>query len=133
VDCGRFFAPYDHFPSLTAMAVLDNTSYRLLPLPADTGASAPDISNVFLNTNGAFFNAGPNANGTVTVTMPNINGNPTQFTFADIGTFRGFILLHELGHQMGVYGADTDSAVNGRNSKAVLDNCFKPNAQGIYY
>ena len=99
-----------------AISVLENARYRLLPLRAGTGAIQANISKVFLNTNGAFFNAGSNANGTVTVTMPNINGNSTQFTFADIGIFRVFILLHDLGHQMGVSGEDTDPAVNGRNS-----------------
>jgi len=85
-----------------------------------------------INTMGAFFGAGTNANGNVTVIMPNASGADTQYTFGDIATFRAFILLHELGHQMGVYGDDLDPAVNGKNSKAILDNCFKED-NGVYY
>lgn len=57
----------------------------------------------------------------------------TQFTFADTWTLRGFMLLHELGHQMGVFGADINAAFNGANSQAVLDHCFNRDAQGIYH
>jgi len=55
----------------------------------------------------------PNPNGTVSVQMPNSSGVSTSFTFANLSTLRGFILLHELGHETNVYGPDTDSAANG--------------------
>jgi hypothetical protein len=135
VDCATFFAGGDEDPSLKVASVLENTLYRLLPFPQGpgTGAQTIDVGNVMINTAGALFNAAPNANGTVTVGMPNAAGVQTQFTFADSSTLRGFMLLHELGHQMAVFGADTDAAVNGANSQAVLDHCFNRDAQGIYH
>jgi hypothetical protein len=135
VDCATFFAGGDDDPSLRVGYVLENTLYRLLPLPqgSGTGAQTIDVSNVMINTAGAFFNAAPNANGTVTVFMPNAEGVQTQFTFADTSALRGFMLLHELGHQMAVFGDDVSAAINGANSQAVLDACFKRDAQGIYH
>jgi RHS repeat-associated protein len=135
VDCATFFAGGDEDPSLRVAGVLENTLYRLVPLPQGpgTGAQTIDVGNVMINTAGAFFNAAPNANGTVTVGMPNAAGVQTLFTFADTSTLRGFMLLHELGHQMAVFGADINAAVNGANSQAVLDHCFSRDAQGIYH
>jgi hypothetical protein len=134
LDCADFFAAGDDDPVLAAQNVLENTMYRLLPLPQGpgTGAQTIDLYNVQINTAGAFFNAAPNANGTVTVRMPNAAGVQTAFTFANTWTFQGFVLLHELGHQFDVYGGDINAATNGANSQAVLDHCFKENAQGVY-
>jgi RHS repeat-associated protein len=135
VDCATFYAGGDEDPSLAVAGVLENTLYRLLALPQGpgTGAQTVDLTDVFINTAGAFFNAGANANGTVTVGMPNAAGVQTAFTFANVSTFDGFVLLHELGHQMGVYGADVDAAANGTNSQAVLDHCFSQDAQGVWH
>jgi hypothetical protein len=70
---------------------------------------------------------------TVAVRMPNTAGVQTQFTFADTSTLQGFLLLHELGHPMGVSGAETNSAANGANSQAALDRFVSRDAQGIYH
>ena len=131
--CAQLYAGGDEDPSQTVASVLENTLYRLLQLPAAVGAQTVDQTDVQINTAGAFFNVGPNANGTLTVWMPNPAGVPTQFTFDNTATFQGFILLHELGHQMGVFGQDTDGATNGANSQAVLDNCFSEDAQGVLH
>ena len=59
----------------------------------------------------------------------------TNFTFANAATLQGFILLHELGHQLGLFGPDAgpaNAAINGSNSQAVLTNCFTQNAFGVY-
>ena len=135
VDCATFYAGGDDDPSLAVANDLENTLYRLLPLPQGpgTGAQTIDLTNVMINTAGAFFNAGANANGTVTVGMPNGAGVQAAFTFANMSTFQGFILLHELGHQTGVFGPDVDAAANGTNSQAVLDHCFKTDAQGVWH
>jgi RHS repeat-associated protein len=139
VDCATFYAGGDDDPSLATANVLENTTYRLLRLPQGPGGTSPpgaetaDRTNVFINTAGAFFTAAPSANGTVTVTMPNTAGVPMSSTFANTATLQGFILLHELGHQMGVFGADTNAATNGANSQAVLDHCFRRDAQGVYH
>jgi hypothetical protein len=135
VDCATFYAGGDEDPSLAVANVLENTLYRLVVLPQGpgTGAQTIDLTDVMINTTGAFFNAAPNANGTVTVGMPNPAGVQASFTFANMSTFQGFMLLHELGHQMGVFGADVDAAANGSNSQAVLDHCYRRDAQGVYH
>ena len=80
-----------------------------------------------------------NSNGTVSVVMPNAFGIYDKFTFADMSTFQGFILLHELGHQMekyyktGRFPSDLDPIANGLNSHNLLNHCFKTNAQGVFY
>ena len=134
LGCAMLYAAGDEDPSLAVADVLENTLYRLINLPQGPGAGAQTIdqTDVMINTAGAFFNAGANANGTVTVRMPNAAGVQTAFTFANVATFQGFVLLHELGHQMGVFGPDVNAAANGANSQAVLDNCFNQGAQGVW-
>jgi hypothetical protein len=112
--------------------LLTNTTYRLVALGPGIGAETVDPNSVFLNTDGAFFNAGPAANGLVTVHMPNAAGVQSTFTFGSVSAFQGFILLHELGHQTGAFGPDVDAGTNGANSQGILDNCVAKNAQGVY-
>ena len=78
------------------------------------------------------------ANGTVSVNMPNaVDGVSATFTFASLNGFRGFLLLHEMGHQAemirggGNFPSDKDPTQNGKNSKLVLDNCFQK-INGVY-
>jgi hypothetical protein len=120
---------------ITTVGILTNTTYRLVVLPQGPGAGAQTVgpTDVQINTAGAFFTAMPNANGSVTVGLPNAAGVLTAVTFASKSVFEGFILLHELGHQTKVYGDDVDAATNGTNSKGVLDNCFTKDAQGVYH
>jgi RHS repeat-associated protein len=139
IDCADFYSGTDHgateFDPSDVVNALENTTYRLVTLPQGpgTGAQTVDATDVQLNLAGAFFNAGSNPNGTVMVKMPNSGGVLSTFTFADVGTFQGFLLLHEFGHQMGVYGIDLDSAANGANSASVLSHCFRQDAQGAYH
>jgi hypothetical protein len=129
-DCGELFFPGDEDPSLTTSEALEATTYWVEPLNPGVGAQTVNANTVFLNSNGAFFNAGANANGTVSVRMPNANGVFRVFTFANLATLEGFLILHELGHQVGLYGPDVNRAANGQNSQLVLSNCFTMNAQG---
>jgi RHS repeat-associated protein len=141
--CGQFLGYGDANSEVGgdeyAQSVLLDTNYRLLPFGpgrAGQGAQTNSSDSVFINTQGAFFNATPNANGTVTAFIPNAAGGQTQLTFANMMTFQGFLLLHELGHQTGVLGPDSGPGIapgtNLANSQAVLDNCFTLNAQGVY-
>lgn len=137
-DCADFLTGSDETSSDSAVAqagtVLMNTLYRFVELPQGPGSGAQTVgpNDVQINTAGAFFNAQAGANGTVTVGMPNSSGVSTAFTFASLSAFQGFILLHELGHQLDAYGADLNAAVNGANSAAILTHCFTQNAQGVY-
>jgi hypothetical protein len=107
---------------------LMDTIYRILPLPAGTGAQTVDSTSVFINSNGAFFNAGANPDGTVGATL----AGQVAVTFGSLSAFQGFLLLHELGHQTGLFGDDSDPAVNLAYSMWVLNNCFTEDAQGVY-
>jgi RHS repeat-associated protein len=117
----------------TIAETLAATTYRILSLPRGTGAATADNTDVFLNSNGAFFNIRPGANGAVTISIPDsITGRLHPVTFGSLLAFQGFVLLHELGHQLGRYGEDVNAVANGRNSHAILTNCFSTNAQGQY-
>jgi hypothetical protein len=143
-DCASFFAkdnagaetgPDAYGQIYVSVAnALAATTYRILPLQGGrTGAQTADSTDVFINSKGAFFTAQAAANGSVTVGLPSaINGRLQSITFASLQVFRGFLLLHELGHQVGDYGADTSPVINGRNSQAILDHCFQQNAQGVW-
>jgi len=130
LDCAQLLEPSDNENAADdAQTALENTLYRILPLGPSAGASTPTGSSntVFVNANGAFFNATPNANGTVTVTMPNAAGVSTNYTFASAAVLQGFMLLHELGHETGAFGPDSgpaNAAVNGQYSLSVLQDCF---------
>jgi RHS repeat-associated protein len=108
--------------------ILEATSYRALPLGPPsrnsngtysvTGAATISIDNVFVNTQGPFFNIRQAVPGGGTLTFDLGTGlNQTEFA--------AFQLLHELGHQVGIFLPDAgDSELNRRNSQAVLDACF---------
>jgi len=110
------------------------TTYRILPLASpSTGAATIGASDVFINSTGVFFTATPAADGSVTVFLPDsVTGAASANTFVSVQALQGFMLLHELGHQLGLYGADTTAVDNGRNSRAILDHCFERDARGRY-
>lgn len=107
---------------------LADTTYRIVPFPmrGSTGAQTVDTNNVMINLAGAFFTATPDGNGLVTFRIPNpTTPNQTSTFTLGVADFRAFVLLHELGHQAGVFGADTgDPAANGQHSLNVLRDCF---------
>ena len=112
-----------------AIGVLGNTEYRVLPLGAPTsvsgtsnytvtGAQTNSPRSVFINSQGPFFDTSINIPG---------GGNRTF----DFGTglsgpaFGALLLLHELGHQMGLFGADaSDPQLNRQHTQQVQDACF---------
>jgi hypothetical protein len=97
---------------------LDATTYRFLDLKnPTTGAATIDPNTVFINSNG-----------------PYINYTPTPGQAGPFGRywtqsqFRGFILLHELGHQLSpITGFKPDagnSSLNQAQSRRVIGVCF---------
>ena len=119
------------FATATAVEQLENTTYGVTSMKPGVAAVTENSTWVELASNGAFFNSAPNANGTVSETGPNSNGKDTTFTFASTTVLQAFILLHELGHQMGVLPPDANKAINGANSAAVLQDCFTK-VNGVY-
>ena len=114
------------------LGVLENmiadTEYTIKPFTGkDTGEAAstnPDnVFDVTLNSNGPFFET-PNGNLTATSYGPNAAGADVPFTFGSVAVLEAAIILHELGHEVGVLPSDVDPAVNGQNSASILQNCF---------
>ncbi|NOT61847.1 MAG: hypothetical protein HOP19_16660 [Acidobacteria bacterium] len=114
-----------------AIATLQNTEYRVLTLPGGgpkldpktgnysvTGAQTNGPNSVFINDKGPFFDQ----------RLPLPEGG---FKIIDMGTgrrgrdFGALLLLHELGHQTGVFLSDSgDSKLNRSQTDKVLKACF---------
>ena len=130
-ECASMFNPDGGYAD--ALETLVGTSYRILDLGKQTtGANTVDSSNVFINSKGAFFNQ--------TLQDPATG----KFTYYDFGTgltgaaWDALLLLHELGHQTGVFGPDAagtpgvNPGQNRMNTQSVLDHCFKAVGGGLY-
>jgi RHS repeat-associated protein len=117
--------------------ILADTTYWIEPFPAGSTAGASTAeptpvpgntdsvpsTTVLINQNGAFF-AQPSPNGSVIYQVPSpTTGNWVAVILPQVD-FQAFILLHEFGHQTGVFGADQNPIVNGQHSWDVLQNCF---------
>ena len=107
------------------LGVLEDTDYRVVGFGSDRkgqGAATISSESVFINSQGAFFST-PSAEGQVTLNIPG-----AQITFLSQASADAFLLLHELGHQTGVFTADAGfrgaDQVNAENSWQVLTNCF---------
>lgn len=108
---------------------LKDTHYRFLPFTNDptAGAATNPDGSVFLNTNGPFFNNSTDGNGT-TVFVPDPSPQISALvptTFGSSAQLGAFLLLHELGHELGIFPPDTNKSINGSNSRKVLEHCFK--------
>ncbi len=98
---------YNDFPNV-GLEYLNATQYRVLSLGATTynqnthtvsvtGAQTVAYNSVFINSEGPFSNLTPNVPGAGVTTLDLGTGlNQTEFA--------AFILLHELGHQVGLFG-----------------------------
>ncbi len=110
------------------------TDYRIVALPSKGAAAATaSPSSVFLNPEGAFFNVEPAEDGFVRVSIPGPEGVGFERLKMTEVAFRGFVLLHEFGHQTGKFGTDTDPVQNRNNSLSVLNNCLQKWADGAYH
>ena len=127
-DCGALYAG-DRAPAAgpaIATDTLETTQYQIGQFGGIAAAQPGDV--VQINSTGLFFQ-GPNAStsspGNVGITVPSpTDGTPLQVYLSpsDLGAF---ILLHELGHEVGIFGDDKgDSLAQGQHSWAVLENCF---------
>jgi hypothetical protein len=96
---------------------LDATTYRFLDMNSPTtGAATIDPSNVFVNSNGPYMNYTP--------TLGQVGPFGRYWTQAQ---FRGFILMHELAHQLSPitgFVPDAGSPLNQIQSGWVLSHCF---------
>jgi hypothetical protein len=104
-----------------------DTSYRIVDLPKNsTGAATYPPATVFISPNGPFFQK------STTVSIPSDNpqlSSKQAVKFATLADLGAFILLHELGHEVGVFPPDLFGFINGRHSLRVLDACFNKDAK----
>jgi RHS repeat-associated protein len=115
------------------IAMLQNTDYRIVPLSSGgpkydsntnstsvTGAQTNSPTSVFINSQGPFLNN--------VMFAPGAPHNPVTLDFNSGlrgSQFGALILLHELGHQVNLFGPDAgDYKVNLAHTKAVLKACF---------
>jgi RHS repeat-associated protein len=130
-QCGGLFEG-DALPSKLATtfadSALESTEYSIFAYPGVSTAVTISASQVGINPNGWFF-AAPNsaANpGMVAIGVPSPTtpgqSSTVYLSPADLGAM---ILLHELGHETGVFGEDENNLqVNGQHTWAVLQSCF---------
>jgi len=118
-NCQEFFC--DHgFNREKVLGTLKGTEYRFLPLPRGpkAGAQTNPPDSVFINTEGLYITADSGA-----VTLGN-----ERYNLVNNSNVRALILLHELGHQLGIFPADVGSADldarNAAHSIEILKHCF---------
>ena len=94
------------------------------PPSTTAGAQTNSINSVWINQIGPFFKS--NTTTFIPWDRKDLTGNrEVTFSSASGETMRAFFLLHELGHQVGVFGSDTSFPyINGQHSLKVLENCF---------
>ncbi|MBC8164789.1 MAG: hypothetical protein H7Y20_02820 [Bryobacteraceae bacterium] len=112
------------------LKTFDNTEYRFVPIGntrvgAQIASHAP--AQVFINSRGPMFSP------------VQYNGQTRRTETLDFGTgltgadLNALFLLHELGHLVGIFGADSDDpGLNRSYTQQVLDKCFKRLANGRY-
>jgi RHS repeat-associated protein len=128
-QCGQLFSgDASGLPaSLGPSATLEGTQFEFTSVDLGTAATQPgDL--VQINPSGLFFqqpNAPISSPGNVGIKVPSPTtgvGVQVYLSPSDLGAL---ILLHELGHEMGVFGPDADDpAANGQHSWDVLEDCF---------
>jgi hypothetical protein len=112
-SCGAYFG--DRGPQQ-----LNQTTYRFINLGnSSTGAATLTRTHVVINTRGIFLN--PPNDGTFFL-------SGSKYSAGDSSGVQGFVLLHELGHQLSEitgFGPDaSDTALNTQQSLAVVGACY---------
>jgi hypothetical protein len=123
--CAAFFGGKDK-----ALATINGAEYRFLPLGEPkvdrntgevsvVGAATNSATSVFVNTQGPFLNQNMFVPGAGLKTLDFHSGLRGA-------SFDALILLHELGHQLGIFGPDKDKPdLNRKYTQQVLDACFR--------
>ena len=128
-DCQKFFCEGQNKNKknnkhLDPNDILRQTNYRILPFPNDqqAGAATIDVKDVWINAGGPFFGK----DATIYIPSDRKDISTRQAVpFATLDQVRAFILLHELGHQLGFFPPDQFSWINGTHSLRILEACFK--------
>jgi hypothetical protein len=115
-NCRKFFADNGH-DYAEVIRTLEATDYHFYKMQDGVGAATMDAKTVYINTNGVFVDA---ADGWVTL-------NRKRYDLEEPDRVRAMVLLHELGHQLGIFGADAGpdlESVNAAHSLDIIRNCL---------
>jgi RHS repeat-associated protein len=124
-DCRKLFCKNKN--NLDPKKVLAATQYEVSQtLQSSTGAATIAQNLVYLGARGIFFTPGTTAN--IPSDNPQIS-TKIEINFSSVADKAAFVLLHELGHQVGIFPPDVFGFINGRHSLRVLDACFKTGAK----
>jgi RHS repeat-associated protein len=127
-ECAALFGGLEN-----ALNILAGTEYRYVELPQGQATRLPDGSfsargAQTIDTHHVQINSfGPFLNQTLLVVTPSGVVSHT-FTFEGLSgtSFQSLLLLHELGHQTGVFQSDANNpALNTQQTQQVYDACFK--------
>ena len=105
--------------------MMADTTYRAAPIPGGE-AQTIDPENVMINRAGSFFRklSAPNATMNVTIASPTTPGATVTLAIQK-ADYQAALLLHELGHQTGVFGDDDENPqLNSAFTLSVLQDCF---------
>ena len=119
-DCKKFFTCESG--GKDPVRALNDSTYDFAKLPQGPGVGAqtnvpprePGHVDVDINTDGVF-----------------VTGDSGIATFAgghrvdagELNDLRAIILLHELGHQLGIFPADTDASLNWNHTLKIIQHC----------
>jgi hypothetical protein len=115
-NCAKFFADNGHSVNEVA-ASLQATNYKVYPFKKEDNIGAKTLGpvDVEINADGLFLTA---TDGKITL-------NRRRYDLSQVSYVRGMILLHELGHELGIFPADREDAeLNARHSLTIIRNCF---------
>jgi len=108
-----------------AEAKLRSTTYFTYKGGAEGGYTDPNHKDVYLNLQGALFNARSDGY----IKLPRQNGNG-HYLLGDAAAVQAFVLLHELGHELSDVtgfvpdGGKGNESKNRDNSLKLLGKCF---------
>lgn len=119
-SCRKLFCNKHH--KLDPDDLLRKTQYEIQILSNGAGAATMASTLVYINPAGQFFQMSTTAY--IPYDKPELSGM-RSVQFGSVADLTAFILLHELGHQVGIFGADLFGFINGGHSLRVLDACFK--------
>jgi len=123
-SCRKLFCDKHH--KLDPADLLRKTYYELQSLNGAGEAATMTSMLVYIDPTGEFFTSKTTAY--IPYDKKDREGM-RSVQFDSVADLDAFILLHELGHQVGIFGPDLFGFINGGHSLSVLDACFKKGAK----
>ena len=123
-SCAKFFADNGH-SSTEVAAALGATTYKVYSFKKgeeSIGAKTLGPIDVEINADGLF----------ITATGGKITLNRQRYDLSLDSNVRGMVLLHELGHELGIFPADRGNPeLNAHHSLTIIGSCFPGHSMPI--